>query len=215
VGYLRALVTVLVADPHAPSRAGVRRSLPPERFEVVAEARDAEEAVSLALDARPDVCLVEVNLPGGGVGTARSLCERLPQSAIVMLTDSRSEADFFDSLRAGASGYLLKDLDPARLPHALEGVLAGEGALPRRLVPRLLEQFRGEARRRRISLKSGSGPALTARQWEVLELLRSGLTTGEIAARLALSPVTVRRHLSGAFAKLEVTDRDAALRLLA
>jgi DNA-binding NarL/FixJ family response regulator len=183
------------------------------RFRVVGEAADATEVVAIASRTRPDICLMDVLLPGGGSRAARLLATRLPQTAIVILTASSSEEDFFDALRAGAVGYLLKDLDPGRLPHALEGILAGESAVPRRLVPRLMEEFRGSSGRR-VSLKRGRGPSLTQREWEVVELLRDGLSTRRIAARLSLSPVTVRRHLSSVSAKLGVGDREAALRLL-
>jgi DNA-binding NarL/FixJ family response regulator len=204
--------TILIADSHAPARAGVRRSLA-GRFMVVAETAEADETVELALTLCPDVCLIEVVLPGGGIKAARELASSLPDSAVVMLTLSTSEQDFFDALRAGVAGYLLKDLDPGRLPHALEGVLAGESAIPRRLMPRLMEEFRHSSSRRAV-VERRRGPALTAREWEVADLLREGLSTSEVAARLAVSPVTVRRHLSAVSAKLG-TDRAGALRLLA
>jgi DNA-binding NarL/FixJ family response regulator len=205
--------TVLVADAHAPARAGVHASLAGHGFEVVGEAASADQALEIALRTRPDLCVIDVLLPGDGVRAARQLCAKLPETAVVMLTSSESEDDFFDALRAGAAGYLLKDLDPARLPYALQGVLAGESAIPRRLVPRLMEEFRGQ-RRRRVPLRQRRGPELTAREWETLDLLRSGLTTAQIAARMFVSPVTVRRHLSAATRKLKVPDRQAALRLL-
>jgi DNA-binding NarL/FixJ family response regulator len=209
----QTVASVLIGDAHAPARAGVRRALAGHRFTIVGEAGDVDAVVAIALRTRPDLCVMDVLLPGDGVRAARVLSSRLPATAVVVLTASKSEDDFFDALRAGVAGYLLKDLDPARLPHALEGVLAGESAVPRRLVPRLMEEFRGQSRRR-VPLKHRRGPELTARQWEVLELLRGGLTTAGIASRLFLSPVTVRRHLSGITKKLEVGDRDEALRLL-
>jgi DNA-binding NarL/FixJ family response regulator len=204
---------VLIGDAHAPARAGLRRALAGHRFTIVGEAADADTAVAIALRTRPDLCVMDVLLPGGGVRAARALASRLPETAVVILTDSELENDFIDALRGGVAGYLLKSVDPARLPHALEGVLAGESAVPRRLVPRLMEAFSGQSRRR-VVLKRRRGPALTAREWEVLELLRGGLTTAGIASRLSLSPVTVRRHLSGITRKLEVDDREAVLRLL-
>ena len=156
---------------------------------------------------------MEVRLPGGGIRAARRLAARLPDTAVVMLTGSSAEGDFFDALHAGVAGYLLKDLDPGRLQHALEGVLAGESAVPRRLVPRLMEEFRRSSGRR-LALERRRGPSLTAREWEVTDLLRSGRSTAEVATRLSLSPVTVRRHLSAVTAKLGVADRKAALKLL-
>jgi DNA-binding NarL/FixJ family response regulator len=204
--------TILIADAHAPARAGVRQALE-GRFTVVGEATDAEAALALAQRVRPDICLMEVRLPGGGVRAARRLTAMLPDTAVVMLTGSTSEDDFFDALHAGVAGYLLKDLDPSRLPYALEGVLAGESAVPRRLVPRLMEEFRRSSGRRLV-LEHRRGPSLTAREWEVADLLRSGLSTAEVATRLSLSPVTVRRHLSAVTAKLGAADRAAALKLL-
>jgi DNA-binding NarL/FixJ family response regulator len=206
-------IRVLLADAHAPARAGVRRALAHPGFEIAAEALDGESAVELAERLRPDVCLVEVRLPGGGVRAARALTAKLAETAVVMLTDSDSEEDFFDAMRAGAAGYLLKGTDPDRLPHALRGVVAGETAIPRKLLPRLLEQFRGQAGRR-ASLSGSRGPLLTAREWEVLELVRDGLSTREIGARMFISEVTVRRHVSAAVRKLQVPDRAAAVRLL-
>jgi DNA-binding NarL/FixJ family response regulator len=131
-----------------------------------------------------------------------------------MLSVSRDDDDLFDALRVGASGYLLKDMDPERLPHAVRGVLDGEAALPRSMALRLIEQFRGRQRGRRIRVADGPVVELTDREWEVLELMKDGLTTAEIAKRLFLSPVTVRRHISAILAKLRAPDRKAALRLV-
>jgi DNA-binding NarL/FixJ family response regulator len=203
----------VLADDHAPARAGVRRSLEAHGLRVVGEAAAAQDAVALALDLRPDVCLLDVRMPGGGIAAAHTVASRLPETAVVMLTVSTSDEDLFDALRAGASGYLLKDTDPARLPLALEGVLRGEAALPRTLAARVLDEFRRQGRRR-LRLAGRRAMELTGREWEVLELLRDGLTTADIAGRLSLSEVTVRRHISSSVAKLRVPDRRAAVRLL-
>jgi DNA-binding NarL/FixJ family response regulator len=207
-------IKVLLADANAPARAGARRALGCPGFEVVAEAVEADACIEFAERLRPDVCLVEVRLPGGGVRAARAIVTKIQETAVVMLTASDSEADFFDAMRAGAAGYLLKGTDPERLPHALRGVVAGESAIPRKLLPRLLDEFRGQAGRR-LTVAGGRGPQLTAREWEVLDLMRDGLTTREIAARLFVSEVTVRRHISTTLRKLGVPDRAAALRLVA
>lgn len=160
------------------------------------------------------MCLLDIHMPGNGISAAARIVRRLPETSVVMLTVSGSDVDLFDALRAGASGYLLKDIDPARLPHALRGVLAGEAALPRALVARVIDEFRERGRRRHLPLLGDRGVQLTSREWEILDLLRSGLTTAEIAERLFVSKVTVRRHVSGILRKLRVPDRDAALRLL-
>jgi DNA-binding NarL/FixJ family response regulator len=206
-------LTVLVADDHAPTRAGVRAALEEGGFAVVAEAGRADAAVEGALRERPDVCVLDINMPGSGIAAAARITGRLPGTAVVMLTVSREDDDLFASLRAGALGYLLKDMDPGRLAAALRGVLSGEAALPRSLVARVIEEFCSADRRPSLPLVRRRGAKLTAREWEVLELLREQRTTAEIAHRLGLRDVTVRRHVSSILAKLRVPDRKAMARL--
>jgi DNA-binding NarL/FixJ family response regulator len=205
---------VLVADDHPPTRAGVRAALERDGFVVCAEAGDARSAIEAARRERPDVCLLDIHMPGDGIHAAETISGELPDTAVVMLTVSRTDADLFNALRAGAAGYLLKDIDPIRLPLALRGVLEGEAALPRRLVALLIEEFRERKRRRRIPLVGRRGVELTDREWEVLDLMKQGLSTDEIAARLFISPVTVRTHVSSVLRKLHVPTREAALALL-
>jgi DNA-binding NarL/FixJ family response regulator len=204
---------VLVADDHVGVRMGTRMALEQGGFIVCAEAADSEGAVQAARRERPDVCLLDVIMPGGGIEAAAQISAELPDTAIVMLTVSDDEEHLFDAIRAGASGYLLKDMDPDRLAAALSGVLAGEAALPRRLMIRVIEEF-SERRRRRVPLPTGGRAELTGREWETLELLRRGNSTSETAARLRISEVTVRRHVSEAVRKLKVQDRTSALELL-
>ena len=205
---------LVLADDHAPTRGGVRLSLEGHGFRVCAEASTAQEAIEAARRWRPDVCLLDVGMPGGGIEAARVIAKEVPEAAIVMLTVSRTDADIFAALRAGASGYLLKDTSPERLPHALRGVLRGEAAIPRTLVTRLLADYRGRARRRWLRLPGGRGVELSGREWDVLELLAEGLTTKEVADHLVVSPVTVRRHLSAVMEKAGVDSREDAVRLL-
>ena len=193
-------------------RAGLREALEADSFDVVAECEDARSAVELAKSCRPDACLLDTHVPGSGIRAAREITASVPGTAVVMLSGVDRDEDLFDALRAGAAGFLLMDTDPQRLPHALRGVLDGEAAIPRRLVSRLIEEFRSQGRRRRVA--DARGGVLTSREWEVIELVRSGLTTRETAERLFVSPVTVRRHVSAIVRKLEVPDRAAALRLL-
>jgi DNA-binding NarL/FixJ family response regulator len=207
-------IRVLVADDHPPTRAGVRLALEDHGFSICAEAGDAPGAVAAALRERPDVCLLDIRMPGGGIAAAAEISSRLDETVVVMLTVSRDDDDLFDALRAGASGYLLKDIDADRLPAELRGVVAGEAALPRELVSRLVAEFQARSRRRLRLAGAASGARLTEREWDVLELLDDGLTTAEVAERLSISAVTVRRHVSEIVRRLRVADRREALRLL-
>jgi DNA-binding NarL/FixJ family response regulator len=204
----------LIADDHPLVRFGVRRALESGGFRVCAEAIDAEEAIYAAVRERPDVCLLDISMPGSGISAAEAISAEVPESAIVMLTVSRSDTDLFAALRAGASGYLLKDIDPDRLPHALRGVLDGEAALPRDLAALLIEEFRRRSRYQRLRLVRRGGEDLTSEEWEVLELMRSGLATSDIADYLAVSPVIVKTHVAAILRKLRVSNRREALRLL-
>jgi DNA-binding NarL/FixJ family response regulator len=207
--------SVLIADDHAPTRADIRSILEEDgRFTVLWEAGDAPAAVAAAVEGKPQVCLLDVRMPGGGVAAAWEISARLPETKIVMLTVSRDDKDLFAALRAGASGYLLKDVAPDRLADALEAVLSGESALPGSLVARLVAEFRDRGPRRRTLVSAESGGAqLTSREWQVLELMRQGMTTAQIARRLVVSPATVRSHVAAILRKLRVPDREAALKL--
>jgi two-component system NarL family response regulator len=211
-----SVVRVVVADDHAPTRADIIELLEADaRFSVVAEASDASSAIERALAERPDVCLIDVNMPGNGVSAAWEISARLPQTKIVMLTVSRDDRHLFTSLRAGASGYLLKDMDGNRLPHALIDVLDGKAALPRELTLRLVEEFRDRSPRRRQVIADGPYAALTSREWQVLELLRQHMSTSDVARHLTLSPVTVRTHVNSILRKVRAPNRQALLEDLA
>jgi len=205
---------VLVADENALTRFGIRRALEESGFCVCAEACDAAGAAESALGERPDICLLGLDMPGDGIGAIRRITSRLQATAVVMLTDSGDEGDLLAALCAGASGYLPKDIDPGRLPLALQSVVPGDVALPRVLLLRLMEEARHRASGRRSPLSARLAARLTTRESEVLKLLREGLTTGEIAQRLFISQVTVRTHVCSIVKKLHVPDRKAAIRLL-
>jgi DNA-binding NarL/FixJ family response regulator len=207
-------ISVLIADDHMPTRRDVRAALEANPdFRVCAEAPDAPGAVDAAIREAPDVCLLDINMPGSGIAAAWEITSRLPDTRVVMLTVSREDDDLFDALRAGAAGYLLKDTDPVRLPLALLDVVKGDAAIPRDLVARLVGEFRDRGPRRRALLGNDMNGHLTSREWEVLELLRDGLTTGEIAEKLYISQVTARSHISAILKKLRVPDRSAAIKL--
>ncbi len=210
-----ARLRVLIADDHAPTREDVEKALTAdERFEVCALVADAAGAVQAAIREQPDVCLLDVRMPGGGLAAAWEISSRLPTVKIVMLTVSDDDADLFGALRARASGYLLKSMDLRQLPDRLADVCSGGAAMPGALVARLVEQFRGrEPRWRQVLSGQVSDSRLTSREWEVLELLVQGLSTAEMAGRLVLSPSAVRVHIAAIVRKLGVADRDEAVAL--
>jgi DNA-binding NarL/FixJ family response regulator len=131
-----------------------------------------------------------------------------------VLAAQRDDAVMLDAVRAGAAGYLLKDINPERLRHALTGVMHGEAALPRSLVTRLMLELRVRSHRRHVPLGAGETAELTPREWDVLALMADGASTRQIAEALEISEVTVRRHVSGLLAKLHVSDRESAIAVL-
>jgi DNA-binding NarL/FixJ family response regulator len=204
---------VLIADDHPPTRAGVRMALERDGIEVCAEAATAQQAIEAARSERPDLCLLDVHMPGGGPAAAATITDRLPGTVIVMLTVSDEDEDLFESLRRGAVGYLLKDMSPARLATAVRAALHGEAVLPRALAGRLIEEFRRERPSAKLARHLHRGAELTQREWDVLVLLCEGTDTSAIARRLFLSPVTVRRHVSAIVAKLGASSREDAIRI--
>jgi DNA-binding NarL/FixJ family response regulator len=198
--------TVVLADDHPAIRLGVRMALMADGMRVLAEAGDRDGAIEAVLRERPDVCLLDIYMPGGGIQAAAAIAATAPQTAVVMLTVSDSTEHLLAALRAGAVGYLPKDIPPDRLAAALRGVLAGEPALPRALVGPVLDKLRNRP-------EAAIGEVgLTPREIEIMRMLRAGLRTAEIGRSLSLSPVTVRRHISAAVGKLGVANREEALR---
>jgi two-component system, NarL family, nitrate/nitrite response regulator NarL len=214
VGRGHTKIRVLIADDHPPTRQDVREALEQDaRFEVCAEAKDAPAALTAAAETRPDICLLDVRMPGSGIAAAWEIKARLPDTKVVMLTVSTDDEDLFAALRAGASGYLLKDVDPPHLAEALQDVVQGEPAIPPSLVGRIIEEFRDRGPRHRRITTGGPGGQLTSREWQVLDLMRNGQTTAEMARSLFLSQATVRSHVAAILRKLRVPDRESAIRL--
>lgn len=200
---------ILIADDHAPTRDDIREILVADgRFEVCAEAANGPAAVAAALETLPDICVLDIRMPGSGVLAAWEITSRLPATRVVMLTVSEDEDDLFSALRSGASGYLLKDIDPLQLSDQLVGVAEGEAPLAPSVATHVVATFRGgEPRRRR--LVGGSGvERLTSREWEVVELARQGHSTAVIAERLSITTATVRSHQASALRKLRAADED-------
>jgi len=195
---------------------GARLALEEAGFVVCAEERTGSGAVAAALKYRPDVCLLDVHMPGGdGIQATVEIRAQLPETQVVMLTASGDDDDLFAALQAGASGYLLKGLDPAQLGPALEDVLSGGAALSPSLAARLIHEFRARAGHRETGPVRPTPHDLTGREWEVLDCLGEGLSTKSIAERLFITDTTVRRHIGSILRKLEVSSREAAVDLVA
>ncbi|WP_307806978.1 response regulator transcription factor [Naasia sp. SYSU D00057] len=205
-------IRVVLADDHRPIRDRIRAALEAGGCEIVGEGANADDAVALTLAFRPDVVLLDIHMPGNGIRAAERIAREVPGTPVVMLTLSRDDDDLFESLRAGATGYLLKDTSPAALPAALHRVLAGEAAIPPALVARVLQHFRASPPR--LLRRSGPAEKLSEREREVMELLGQGRSTEEVAKQLFLSPTTVRVHVSSVLRKLAVKDRESAISLL-
>jgi DNA-binding NarL/FixJ family response regulator len=203
----RRSVRVLVADDHPLTRLGIRHALG-DGFDVCAEADDAEGAVSAALHQEPDICLLDVGMPGNGISAAARISAALPGVAVVMISAARDDDTLLAALRAGAIGYLPKDMALTRLPEALLGVLHGEAALPRAVTARLVGELRRPKGFRHLR-PARAGATLTSRETDVLELLLEGLCTAQISERLFLSQPTVRSHIAAVMRKFAVRDREA------
>ena len=211
---MSSTIRILIADADGASRAGISLALRGHGFEVCAEADSADQAVVSAVRERPELCLLETDLPGGGVNAARAIQEQVPNVVLLMLGAEVDDDLLFASLSAGARGFVLKDMDPERLPATLRGALDGEAALPRSAVGRVLDELTAREHGRHATELAGLGVNLTRRERQVLELMDQGLATAAIAASLSISRVTVRRHTSAILRKLGVPDRQAALRVL-
>ena len=207
-------VRVVIADDHAPTRAAVRAALTRGGFVVAGEAPAADGAVAVALATEADVVLLDIRMPGNGITAAARIAVARPDTSIVMLTVSQDDEDLFGALRAGAMGYMLKGVDPTEVPEALRTILRGEAVLSGSLVARVLEEFRSRERHRFRRPAMPEGAQLSDREWEVLDLMEQGLTTAEIGERLFVAPVTVRSHVAHILRKLQVPDRQAALKVV-
>ena len=201
--------TALLADPQPMFRAGLAAALRDAGIEVVAEASTRAAAVSAATRLHPGVCLLDENLPGGATAAIKRITECSPGTLVVVLATSTGPEHLVAAVRAGAAGYLPRSTSARGLARAVDSVLNGGVAIPRAGVNALIREVRANGRQR--TAVGGSQVSLTEREATVLERLREGLDTREIAEELGLSPVTVRRHLGAVAAKVGIPGRAALL----
>jgi DNA-binding NarL/FixJ family response regulator len=202
------VIRVLLADDQALVRAGFRALLDAQDdIEVVAEAADGEEAVTLARTLQPDIVLMDIRMPGrDGLQATRAIAgdAALKDVRVVILTTFDLDEYVFEALRVGASGFLVKSTEPAELVHAVRVVTAGDALLSPGVTRRLVAEFAERAK------EPGPAPALdllTDREREVMGLVAEGLSNEEIAQRLVVSPATAKTHVSRAMVKLNARDR--------
>jgi DNA-binding NarL/FixJ family response regulator len=199
---------VLLADDHPVVRSGLRALLGTiDGIEVVGEAADGDGAVREAQLLKPDIVLMDVRMPGlDGVEATRRIRAAVPTTAVLVLTMFDDDATVFTALQAGARGYLLKGAEQDEIVGALRAVAAGQVIFGPGIASRVLEHFAAPP-----APAADPFPQLTAREREILALLADGRRTSSIADELALSPKTVSNNLTSIFAKLEVSDRAAAI----
>lgn len=200
-------IRVLVVDDHDLFRSGLRRLLDEhDELDVVADARRGDEAVARAAELRPDVVVMDINMPGmSGVEATRGVLQASPASAVLMLTVTADESAVLDAVLAGASGYLLKDATLPEIVRGIHAAAAGQSLIAPAVAGDLL------ARLRRHGAPDApprpAAPALSARELEVLRLVVTGCDNGQIGQRLHLSPSTVKHHVSAILEKLGVENR--------
>jgi len=201
-------IRVVLADDQALVRGGFRSLLDAqEDIEVVGEAGTGDEAVGLAAELSPDVVLMDIRMPGmDGLAATRAIVEdeRLRDVRIVVLTTFGLDEYVFEAIRAGASGFLVKDTEPDELVHAVRIVAGGDALLSPSVTKKLLQEF---ATRAKEPLPTAELEELTDREREIVALVGEGLSNQEIATRLFVSPATAKTHVSRAMSKLRARDR--------
>lgn len=200
-------IRLMLADDHRMLREGLSRSMREEGFDVVAEARNGAEAVQLATQVKPDVILMDVTMPElDGVEACRQIRDAFPAARIVMLTMHADQDVLANAIRAGASGYLVKDCSTNEIASAVRMAAAGDTALSPQLAATMLDEVR-----RMDQPAPEQERVVTKREEEVLQLIADGCSTPEVAERLYISQKTVKNHLASIYQKLDARDRTQAV----
>src|SRR5690242_3111158 len=202
--------TVLIADDHAVYRMGLRDLLEPE-FKVVSEATEGAEAVKKAQQAKPDVVVMDINMPGmDGIAAAKQIKECCPDTGVVVITAYDDDRRMFEAIQAGVAGYVLKDDDPQTMLQAVGSAAEGKAFLPPPIVKRVLEGMAGALAGKADSADRSITP-LSAREQGVLRLMAEGKRNREIAKELFISERTVGNHITNIYNKLGIYDRSQAV----
>jgi DNA-binding NarL/FixJ family response regulator len=209
---LREAIRVLIVDDHALFRRGLIMVLESEEgIEVVAEAEDGDEAITKAADCAPDVVLMDVRMPKvTGIAATRAIADVVPTAKILMLTVSDEEEDLFEAVKAGASGYLLKEISIEEVADAIRAVVEGQSLISPSMASKLLNEFNALARRAEEK-QNIPAPKLTDRELEVLKLVAQGMSNKEIADDLFISENTVKNHVRNILEKLHLHSRMEAV----
>jgi two-component system NarL family response regulator len=205
---------VLIVDDHALFRRGLEMVLDEEDgIELVGQASDGTEAMAKAGESLPDVVLMDIRMPkSGGIEACRAMKEAAPSTKIVMLTISDEEEDLFEAIRAGASGYLLKDIPLDEVAEAVRGVHGGQSLISPAMAGKLLTEFATLARRNEEERpQQVPAPRLTDREMEVLKLVARGMNNRDIARELFISENTVKNHVRNILEKLQIHSRMEAV----
>jgi two-component system NarL family response regulator len=202
-------VKVLIVDDHALIREGLCKILNmQETIEVIGEAENGDQAVDLALKLNPDVVLMDINMPGSnGIEATRSIKNLRPDIGIIALTIHDQEDYLFELIKAGVSGYVLKDISPDLLVQTIIGVSRGESFIHSTMTSKIFSEFN---RLSSLSHRNTNSQGLTRREFDVLSLVAKGDNNRSIAKKLFISEKTVKNHLTNIFQKLNVDDRTQA-----